>query len=244
VLQFARCISRASPLATCRDGQPLLDAGYSSEAVREIAALAALYVFFNRLSTMPALPPSDFDFGERWWARLVRPFVSRLMHRQRGQAEHVSLAPTQRTGPFATTINALDGLPVAPRMREIVDEAWASPLLPQRTKALIFAVVARGIRCPLSERESTRLLIEDGMNPADVEAALAHLGPGLDERERAAVSLARESIWYRPSSLQRHALSVRGLFTRQAFVEMIGVAALANMLCRLGVGVELAADAR
>jgi alkylhydroperoxidase family enzyme len=237
-LQFARCVTRASPLATCQEGRPLLEAGYSPEAVKELAALAATNVFFNRLSTAPALPPQDWAFGERWYMRLLRPLAARIVRPRRASAP-VFLKPDERRGPFAPIVNALDGLPIAPRLRAVLDDAWQTAVLPQRTKALVFAVVGRGIRCPISENEAVRLLTDCGMSAAEIEAALAHLGPGLDERERAALSLARESLWYRPASLQRHARAIRALFSRQEFVELIGLAALANMLCRLGVAVEV-----
>ncbi len=237
-LQFARCISRASPLATCQESRPLLDAGFAPPAIKEIAALSAINGFFNRLSTIPALPPADWSFGQRWYMRLVRPLIARKM-RPRRATEQVVLRSEQRRGPFAEIVCALDGLPIAARLRDIIDDAWASSILPRRTKALVFAVVGRGIRCGISEREGIRLLTEEGLSPAEVDDVLAHLGSGLDEHERAAASLARESIWYRPASLQRHARAIRDRFSRAEFVELIGLTALANMVCRLGITVEM-----
>jgi alkylhydroperoxidase family enzyme len=243
-LQFARCISRATPLATCESGRPLLDAGFSIEAVKEVAVLAATNTFLNRLSTLPALPPSDWDFGRRWYMRLLRPLIARQLRPRRATAP-VHLRATERTGPFAPIVVALDGLPVAPRLRAIIDDAWGSPVLPRRTKALVFAVVARGIGCPRSECEAVELLVETGLTRERVADALAHLGsPDLGPAESAAASLARESIWYQPALVQRHARAVRDAFTRQEFVELIGLAALANMLCRLSVITELGAPAQ
>lgn len=235
-LQFARCVSRAAPLATCEDGRRLLDAGYRPDAVRETAALAATYVFFNRLSTAPALPPTDWQ--ERWYMRLLRPFLARSL-RPRRAATTVALRPEERRGPFAALVNALDGLPIAPALRAILDDLWATCALPRRTTGLVFAVVARGIGCPTSERDALAALHAEGMSDVEVEQALAHLGAGLDASTQAALSFARESIWYRPASLQRHARAVRAHFTRQEFVELIGLASLANMVCRLGVAAQL-----
>ena len=83
------------------------------------------------------------------------------------------------------------------------------------------------------------------MPAEDIEPALAHLAaPSLGPRERAAAALARDSIWPQPAALQRHARTVRPLFTRQEFVDLIGTAALANTVCRLAVAVDLARAGR
>jgi alkylhydroperoxidase family enzyme len=114
-------------------------------------------------------------------------------------------------------------------------------LLSVRLKALVFGVVARGIACPAAERESVRLLVADGMSPDQVDHTLAHLsGAGLDPGEESALALARESIWYQPAPLQRRARTTREHFTREQFVELIGITALANAVCRLSVAVDLA----
>ncbi len=243
-LEFARCVARGVPLATCKDGRPLLDAGYGPDAVKEIAFLAAANLFFNRLSTLPALPPEEVDVADRWDLRLLRPLIAAYLRPRRAKRPE-PLRPAQREGPFAAFVNALDGLPVAPRLRAVIDDAWRSPGLGRRTKGLGFAVVARGIGSPLSEQEAVRLLLGEGMAQAEVDHALTYLSaPDLDPLERAALSLGRESIWYRPAPLQRHLRSIRPLFTRDQFVELIGVAALANMLCRLTVAVDVARQER
>ena len=243
-LEFARCVARGSPLATCREVRPLFDAGFEPDAAKELAFFATLHVFFNRLSTLPALPPQQVDIANRWKVRLLRPLIASHVRPHRA-ARPEFLSRPQREGPFAELVNALDGLPAAARLRAVIDDAWGSPALSRRAKGLVFAVVARGIGCALSEREAVRLLVGQGMAAADVEHALTHLsGTDLDAHERAAVSLARESIWYRPAPLQRHVQSIRPLFTREQFVELIGVAALANMVCRLAVAMDVARQVR
>ena len=244
VLEFARCVSRASPLATCRDGAPLVDAGYSVDAVKEIAFFASASVFFNRVSTLPALPPDEVDLAGRWYVRLLRPLIAKRIVRRRVTIPE-PLRPEQREGPFAEFVNALDGLPAAPRLRAVLDDAWGPTALPARAKAMVFAVIARGIGCVSGEREAVRLLIAAGMSADQVEHALAHLsGPELDPAEQSAAALARESIWYRPAQLQRQARAIRAHFTRAQFVELIGITALANGVCRLAVAVDLAEQAR
>jgi len=235
-LDFARCVARGVPLATCRDARPLLDAGMSPEQLKEIAFLAVANVFYNRLSTLPALPPAPMEY--RWYERLFRPFIAAKLRQPPARPQ--PLAVEERQGPFAAFVNALSGLPAASRLRRVIDEALQPSALSRRIKGLVFAVVARGIGCPQSERDATDLLVAEGLTPAQVEHILAHLsGPELDPLEQAAASLARESIWYQPAPLQRHVRSIRPLFTHEQFVELIGLTALANSICRLSVAVDI-----
>ena len=64
---------------------------------------------------------------------------------------------------------------------------------------------------------------------------LTHLdAPELDPVERLLVPFARETMWYEPATLQRHARALRDRLTGPQLLEAIGVAALANGLCRMG----------
>jgi alkylhydroperoxidase family enzyme len=240
-LEFVRCVARAAPLATVGDARPLLDAGYRADAVKELALLAALNIFYNRLSTMAALPPETMaGMANRWSVRLLRPLIAGYL-RRRPAAHPNHLGSEQRQGPFAAFVNAFDGLPVAPRLRTVIDEVWSSAGLGRRIKGLVFAVVARGLGCARSEQEAVRLLRAEGLTQTDLDQALAHLdGPPLDPRERAAASLARESIWYRPAQIQRHAAGIRSLFTAEQFVDLLGTVSAANLLSRLGVAADIA----
>lgn len=236
-LTFARRVSRAAPLAGNADIRSLVEVGYSPAAAKEIALAAASNVFMNRLSTLLALPPTDADLADRWWVRVFRPLIAQILRRRAAHA--IVLSPEQRQGPFAEFVNAFDGLPAAPRLRSVLDQAWRSPALPARVKAFVFAVVARGIACVPAEREAVRLLLAEGMTSEQIEPALAHLaGPDLDPLEQSAVALARESIWYRPAPLQRLARSISTQLTRLQFVELVGATALANAVCRLSVALE------
>ena len=49
----------------------------------------------------------------------------------------------------------------------------------------------------------------------------------------ASLPLARESIRYRPGTIQRHAREVRRQVTPEQFVELVGLIGVANMVCRL-----------
>ena len=89
--------SPANPLPTREEARPLLEAGWSEAAVREIAARAAVTIYTNRLSTLPALPPETWErFPDKWWVRVQNILGMRMA------------VPSADNGPFA--INALDNL--------------------------------------------------------------------------------------------------------------------------------------
>jgi len=238
-LEFVRRFSRGQPLASARDLEALRRAGWSEPLIREIAFCAASMVYYNRLSTLPAIPPQDVEaLPDRWWARvlftLIAPLARRQLRRAHRRSAQGPLSAAAREGPYAGLVAAFDGLPAAAALRRLLDEAFASPVLPRRTKALVFAVVARGLACPASEAEAGRLLAAEGLAPAEQDAILAHLAsPDLDATEAALLPLARDTIRYRPAQIQRRSRALLEGVGVAPFVEFVGVSALANAVCRL-----------
>ena len=242
-LEFVRRISRSNPLASSADKKPLLDAGYSESEIKELAFAAVRNVAANRIMTLPAVPP---DLPERLaktrLLALARPYLrrtlERLRARTRGEAE--DLPASLKVGPFSYLVLALDGLPIARSLREVIDLAWSSEILTRRAKALAFAVVARGIGCPHSEREAFRLLEAEGLSAARSAEILDHLGgPDLDAVESAVIPYARETIWFQhPARVQRKGRELRTHLSEEQFLELVGVIAIANVVCRLGVVLE------
>lgn len=239
-LQFARRISRCNPYPSGADRATLGDVGWNEEAIKELAFVATSHVFFNRVATIPALPVERIERLSRTWVlSLLAPLVGRRIRARQVRGDRQILPPELRTGPYAGLVQSLDGLPAARALRRVLDEAWQSSLLPARAKAFVFAVVARGVGCPLSEREAKRLLEAGGMSAAEVEEALAHLGSrSLDTLEAVVVPFARETIRYRPVQVQRRARELAGTLDQAQLVELIGVAALANAVCRLCLAVD------
>jgi alkylhydroperoxidase family enzyme len=142
-------------------------------------------------------------------------------------------------GPFSPAVLALDGLPVAFALRDVIDDAWSSSILPLRTKAFVFAVVARGLGSDWAERHARAMLLTAGMTEQGCEEVLAHLsGAELTPAEAALGPLVRETVWYRTTSVQRHAHRVRPRFSAEEFLEFVGIAALANAVCRLSAVVD------
>lgn len=236
-LDFARGVSRADPSALARQVERLRGAGWSETAIRELAFLAASHVYFNRLHTLPAIPPQRAErTASHWVLDWVAPLAGRRLraYQRRGALEPPSEALGR--GPFADPVLGLGGLPAARALREVIDEAWASPLLARRARALVFAVIARGLGCASSEQDARRALAGVGIGEAETEAALAHLGsPALDATETAIIHFARNTIRPRPAEIQRRARTLLDAMAPDALLDLVGVAALANAVCRIGV---------
>ncbi len=242
-LDFARRLSRAAPLSQATDTSALREAGWTTEAIRELAFHAAYNVYTNRLMTIAAIPYAPVEgLADSWLVRVVTPALRIMMGRRerRARARMAMLAPERARGPWAYLVGALDGLTCARSLRETLDAAFASPILTKRAKALVFAVVARGLDDAPSAREASDLLAESGLPPERAEPILTHLGSAeLDPVENALVPFARGTIRGRPMQLQQHTRALRDVVSREQLVEAIGVTALANAVTRLSVVTEV-----
>lgn len=234
-LDYARRISRSSPPPGATDRQALVDAGFGERAVKELAFFACEVIFHNRFATLLALPVARTERLARsrfapWFAPLFRRVLGRVGSAVRPE----NLSEELKTGPFSGVVVALDGIIQAGILRKILDEAWASPHLPARTKALIFGVIARGLACAGAEREARRLLGREGLAPAQIDEILSHLAsPAIDDAESRILPYVRETLWYQPAAVQRRGRTLRAQLTNAQFLETVGIAALANMVCRL-----------
>ena len=235
-LKFAKRVSRSTPPVSKVDLDALRREGFSDAEVSELAGLIGLHLFFNRLSTLLALPPERMEqLPDSWTVRFARPWMAIKVRRIRRQGRLVSMWPEESQGPFSAVVNGLDGLPMARQLRIVLDQAWSSNTISPRAVPLVFAVVARALGCKRSEREATRLLAERGLRHDEVEEVLTHLSsPALTEIECRVVELARETVWYEPAQLQRRCRELKERLTREQTLEFVGVASLANAICRLG----------
>lgn len=233
-VRFARRMARSAPLITPQDVEQLRDAGFSDAQTLEIAYVVACVAFFNRISTIPALPPYTWEqLADRWFVRLLRPVMARVMQRGRKRGESVAFARPP-DGPFAGVLRPFEGSPIGPALAGVLEELWASPILSRHCKALMFAIIGRGLGCESSATEMLGILEAEGLAPADAERILAHLGgPGVGRDETALLVFARDSIWYEPIQIQRRARELRERLSAAQFVEALGVVSLANALCRL-----------
>ena len=240
-LEFAQRASRSSPLLSGLDVEPLRAVGFDDLAIKELAVIAGLNLFFNRISTLAALPPKVWEeLPDRWITRLTLPLGRRFVKRLRRRAEPASLRPEERQGPFSQVVNALDGHPFAGELRRILDDMFASQLVSRRAKALCFGVVARALGCALSEGEARRVAEASGLSAGEVDHVLANLAsPELDETESLLVPFSRQTVWYQVPDLQRRSRELAGRLPRDVFLETLALVSLANVVCRLGFLAEL-----
>ena len=138
----------------------MTEAGFSAEEVNELAFLTASIIYLNRFSTILALPFAPLEaLPDNPIVKLLRPLLGRVLRARRQAGQRENLDSDERSGPFSYLVLSLDGLPAARRLRAVLDLAWASQRIPERTRLLIFAVVARGLGCPLAQAEAQRLIM-------------------------------------------------------------------------------------
>lgn len=237
-LTFARRMSRSAPLVSAQDREALVTAGFDQEEVREIAYVVSYMAFSNRVATIPAIPPYGLEsMPDRWLTRLMRPLIARSLNAHSGRGARIAHAGSA-DGPHAAVIEAFDGSPIAPALAHALTEAWASPILTRRCKALLLAVVAQALDCRLAAAAIEPVLTTEGLDPAEIAKILSHLdGHMLTSVERTLLGFARETVWYQPASIQRRARALRAQLSDEQFTEAIGVLALANALCRLAAAI-------
>src|SRR5258706_3553755 len=242
-LDFARRLSRASPLAAASDTEALRAAGWRTEGIRELAFHSAFNVYMNRLMTVAAIPFAPVEgLADFRVIRLVAPVMRVVLrHREKRARERAALLPPAPSrGAWEYLVGALGGLPAARALRATLDAALASPVLSKRAKALVFAVVARGLDDPLAAGEATLLLDQCGVTPARAEPILTHLGsPELDPIENALIPFARGTIRGRPLQLQQRTRALLELLSPEQIIEAVAMSALANAVARLGVMTEV-----
>src|SRR5436309_6600960 len=236
-LDFARRLTRANPRPGGADFEALVRAGFSRPAAAEIVFAAAASAVTNRVGTLLLLPPEPLvSFVASPVFRFVRPL---LAWRMRPRPRAPEPAPRPDDGPCAAVVAALDGSPAAGVLRRAIDGAWASDVLPRRTKTLMLAVIARALDCAHGEREARGPLAAQAPPPGGPRGILANLGsPRLDAREARLLPFARETVRYQPAAIQRRTREVAQGLSPEEVLEAVGIAALANAVCRMSVVID------
>jgi AhpD family alkylhydroperoxidase len=236
-LGFARRMARAAAVDPGARKE-LLAAGWSVPEANEIAACVAATVFNNRLASIIAMPTQPVEaLAESKMMWLMAPVLRVYMERYRRRSRPVSPEPSPDL-PYACVTQAFAGTRLAGLIADVMRELEASDVLPVRARALMFAVIGHGLGCDLSTSEARRMLRGAEMDEAEFDEVLAHLGsPRLDPLENDLAAFARETIWYVPVQLQRRARALRDRLSTEQFVEAVGIASLANALCRLAAAV-------
>jgi AhpD family alkylhydroperoxidase len=234
-LAFARLQSRTGPPAAREAREAIQSAGFGVDEMKEIAFVVGITDFSNRTTTITAVPVRGFErMPERWHMRLMRPLLGRMLRSRhaRGRPTPLERVPSY---PYVALVKAYAGSPIAPALARTLEEMWESPHLSRRCKLLMLAVIARGLGCDVCALEVADALAAEGLPKPATMQVLTHLdAPELDDVERLLVAFARETIWYEPAPLQRRARALRERLSSAQVLEAIGVAAMANGLCRMG----------
>lgn len=239
-LEYARRVSRCDPRPGPADRAALRAIGWSDDAIRELALAASLSVFLNRIATLLALPIDGVERLSRHWVwSLSSPIAGILIRRRRARVLRQPIEPVPIGGRFEELLRALDGMRAAAVLGGLLEQALASPLLAPRPKGLALAVIARWLGSRRCERVAAGLLEANGFPSDLLVRTLANLGdPELDAVEAALIPFARETIRYEPARIQRHARGLAKALPRAAFVELVGIASISNLICRLWLALE------
>ena len=82
-------------------------------------------------------------------------------------------------------------------------------------------------------------LAAEGLAPGELDGILANLGsPRLDAREARLVPFARETVRYQPAVIQRRMRELARGLSPEEILEVVGIAALANAVCRMSVAID------
>jgi len=242
-IAFCRKLARSKPRPAKAEKNELLRLGYTDLAVNEMAFSIAMGCFTNRLGVLTACPPDlAFEkFANGVMGRLVGMAI-RLKNAaaaRKGPHLQPSAAPGAATGPFGPVVAALEGLPAAPLLRSALDSALASPVLSREVKILLFAVVARTLDCKHCEVQSQKLLLDGGLDAAEIEKSLATLGSSrLESKESRLLAWVRDTVHYQTGPIQAQTRALAREIGEPAALEAIGVASLANATVRLAMLLE------
>ena len=234
-IDYARAQSRNGPAGARPAWSALREAGFDALERKEIAFSVALTDIANRISTIAAVPVLPMErMPEQWATRLMRPLLHWLMGRSKKRGTAAPAPAVDPAQPHARLVAAFAGSPIAAALARTLEQMWSSPHLTRRCKLLLFAVVSRALPCEVCELEIGRALAQEGVDAALLAQVLGQLdAPGLSAVERALLPFARETLWYEPAKLQRHARTLRETLSAEQLIEAIGVVALANGLCRM-----------
>ena len=237
ILDFARTLARSRPRPARAHAQALVERGVSQGAVAEIVAEVANWCLGNRIATTLAVPPEQKleAFVDSFFGRLLRPWIAWKMRRDLRRVAPMPAVDLAGV-PYGAVLEPIASTHMGRVLGGAIEEAFASTVLPRRTKALVFAIVAKSLGCAGCTSESCRILDAEGLDAASIDAALEHLAaPGGDPIEEKIIALARDSVHYRPAEIQDRARALVDELGPERLLEAVAVAALANAIVRIGM---------
>lgn len=244
-IAFCRNLARSRPRPSGADRDALVRLGFSQPAVHEMALVISLGCFYNRIGLLMACPPEEgFErMANGFIGRLIglaAPLVRALPARRHPEQNAPALdAAALTAGPFGAILVPLAGLQGAAIIKQALDGAFASATLPRRTKALMFAVVARTLGSRLCEDQARRLLAAEDFAGTEIESALATLNSSrLPPDEARMLPWVRGTVHYQVAAIQEQTRALAAAVGPAVLLEAIGVAALANATVRLAMLAE------
>jgi alkylhydroperoxidase family enzyme len=235
LLHFCRDLSRSNPRPSRAQVERLVALGYQPLAMVEIAVSVASACMSNRISTFLAMPLSTEmeDFTPSLAMRVIGP-IKRLLQAQPPPPPRDNLPPPG--SPFFEIVTLLKGTFGVTVFHQALTGAFESPVLPIRTKAWVFAVVARALDCGMCERLATQILEREGVG-AEVQGRVlgALSGPELNETEKVLLPWVRETAHYQTEVMQRKTHELGARLGDDVVLEAIGLAALANACSRISM---------
>lgn len=229
ILQFCRNLSRSSPRPARAEFEALVAAGQDPKAMIEVACNVGMACFSNRISTFIAVPLDAHPKMSAW---------DKVKMMLAGSKYPLRLSPPadQPPGPFSAIVGLIQGTEGSWVIDEALRGAFASKVLPTRTKAWVFAVVARALGCHVCDRASGQLLEREGVTADVRERLLGSLaGPELDATEAVLLPWVRETVHYQTEVMQRKTRELKDRLGEEVTLEAIGLAALANACSRLSM---------
>ena len=183
---------------------------------------------------MVALPPSPVETLEAsWLQKCLRPITRRSFCDSLSKVT-VFEPGSPYEGPGSRIIEALSGSPAGGALATVLSEAWESPITSRRVKALIFAVVAKGLLCPACETEAVTVFRNEGWSDEEVAHLLSNLtSERLDNFELKVLRFARETVRYQTRRLQTLAWQFAKGLEREVVIEIVGLVSFANGLARM-----------
>ncbi len=243
LLTFCRNLARARPLPARSELDALVARRFSRPRVVETAVIVGATIWSNRHATLHAVPLDPYaEVGEvKGLGRMMvmmKMMKSMLMGRP-GSGPSARPTPRPRRSSRPTRRSPASWRKDRRRRSTLVaalHDAFASSVLPRRTKALFFAVVARAVGSWLCEAASDGVLEGEGV-PSDARRRVldALSGPELDAVETHLLPWARETAFYRTEVIQRRTRELRDQIGVEAVTEAIGLAALTNALARIAM---------
>lgn len=239
LVDFCRNLARSKPRPSRQAREAMKAHGFSALQTAELAMMVAAVGFCNRVSTLLAVPP-DIDFEEHarglkgLWHKLASWRPSKGMIK----IPAPDYPPPTFAGPFGELVRTLDGAPAAAMLEVMLKGAFGSSVLPRRTVALMFAVVARTLECRPCENGSAALLEVEDFGRAELTEVLETLTSSrLTDSERLLIPWARDTVWMpeQPARIQERTRPLLDALGPEVLVEAAGAAALANGCVRLAM---------